>query len=190
MPFSFGKKESVTPDLEFLRKAAYWDYQRDRLYFRSSGKRPKSRNVLARCNTTSMRINKVVVHDVSPECPTCKRISTKPKATRVRILYDLCFGHFSIKRWVVKHRYQTYFCSRCERFFGLDKRFRQPLKFGWNLVAYFVYQTVQLYIPQRIVTLSMNQLYGFNLKCTTTHRLKTRAAEFYEETQREILPGW
>ena len=24
-PFSFRKKESVTPDLEFLRKAAYWD---------------------------------------------------------------------------------------------------------------------------------------------------------------------
>jgi len=191
MPFSFGKKESVTPDLEFLRKAAYWDYQRDRLYFRPSGKRrPKSRNVLAGCNTTSMRINKVVVHDVSPECPTCKRISTKPKATRVRILYDLCFGHFSIKRWVVKHMYQTYFCSRCELFFGLEKRWRKPLKFGWNLVAYFVYQTVQLYIPQRIVTLSMNQLYGFNLKCTTTHRLKRRAAEFYKETQREILPGW
>jgi predicted RecB family nuclease len=59
MSFSFGKKESVTPDLEFLRKAAYWDYQRDRLYFRPSGKRrPKSRNVLAGCTTTSMRIKR------------------------------------------------------------------------------------------------------------------------------------
>jgi len=188
MPFSFGKKESVTPDLEFLRKAAYWDYQRDRLYFRPSGRRkPKSRHALAGCNTTSMRINQAVVHDVSPECPACKRISTKPTATRVRILYDLWFGHFSIKRWVVKHVYQTYFCSRCERFFGLEKRFRQPLKFGWGLVAYFVYQTIQLCIPQRIVTLSMNQLFGFSLKCTTTHRLKARAAAFYKETQREIF---
>ena len=98
MPFAFGKKEDVTLDLKFLRKAAYWDYQRDRLYFRPSGKRKsKSQKVLAACNTTSMRINEVVVHDVSPECPTCKRISTKPKATRVRILYDLCFGRFSIK---------------------------------------------------------------------------------------------
>ena len=49
MPFSFGKKTSVTPDVEFLRKAAYWDYQRDRLHFRFSGKRgPKPRKVLAR----------------------------------------------------------------------------------------------------------------------------------------------
>lgn len=33
----------------------------------------------------------------------------------------------------------------------------------------------------------MNRLYGLGLKCTTTHRLKTRAAAFYKETQREIF---
>jgi hypothetical protein len=188
MPFSFGKKESVTPDLEFLRKAAYWDYQRDRLYFRPSGKRkPISRKVLTSCKATSIRINKVVIHDVSPECPTCKRISTKPKATRERILYDLYFGHFSIKRWVVKHIYKTYFCWRCGLIFGLDKRFRKPLKFGWNLVTYYVYQTVQLCIPQHTITLSMNQLFGFSLKYNTTNNFKGRAAEFYKETQRDIF---
>jgi len=187
-PFSFGKKTSVTPDLDFLRKAAYWDYQRDRLYFRSTGQRSrKPRKVIVGCNTTSMRINKVVVHDVSPECPTCKRISSRPKATRVRILYDLCFGRFSIKRWVVKHVYQTYYCWRCQLIFGLEKRFQTKLKFGWNLVAYFLYQVIQLRISQRIVTLSMNQLFGLNLKCVTTHKFKSRAAEFYKETQRQIL---
>ena len=110
-----------------------------------------------------------------------------PKAMRVRILYDLCFGRFSIKRWVVKHVYQTYRCRRCDLFFGLEKRFRKPLKFGWNLVGYFIYQVIQLFIPQRIVTLSMNHLFGFGLTCVTTHQFKSRAAEFYKETQREIL---
>jgi hypothetical protein len=134
-----------------------------------------------------MRINKVVVHEVLPECPTCKRNCTNLKATRVRILYDLNFGHFSIKRWIVKHVYRTYRCSRCDLIFGLDKRFRKPLKFGWNLVAYFVYQVIQLSIPQRIVTLNMNQLFGLGLNGLTTNRFKSRAAEFYRETQREIL---
>jgi predicted RecB family nuclease len=188
MPSYFDRKKSVTADLEFLRKAAYWNYQRDRLYFRSAGQRSrKPRKVIVGCNTTSLRINKVVVHDVSPECPTCKRISSGPKATRVRILYDLCFGRFSIKRWVVKHVYQTYYCWRCELYFGLEKRFKRRLKFGWNLVAYFLYQVIQLRISQRIVTLSMNELFGLNLKCVTTHQFKSRAAEFYKETQRQIL---
>jgi hypothetical protein len=87
----------------------------------------------------------------------------------------------------VKHIFQTYLCWRCELIFGLEKRFRKPLKFGWNLVTYFVYQTVQLCIPQRIVTLSLNQLFGFNLKCTTTNKFKRRVADYYKETQRDIL---
>jgi predicted RecB family nuclease len=187
-PFSFDKKITVTPDLEFLRKAAYWDYQRDRLYFRPSGKRGRRpRKVLAARHTTSMRINKFVVHEVSPECPTCKRLSTKPKATRVRLLYDLRFGQFSIKRWVEKHFYQTYLCWRCQLVFGLEKRFRKGLKFGWNLVAYFVYQVIQLCIPQQIATLSINQLFGFGLGATTTSKFKSRAAQFYMDTQRQIL---
>jgi len=134
-----------------------------------------------------MRINKVVVNKVSPECPTCKRISTAPKARRERILYDLHFGQFSIKRWVVKYVFQTYFCWRCGLIFGLDKRFRTKLKFGWNLLAYFVYQTIDLSISQRIATRSMNRLFGFDLNCNTTNGFKSRAAEFYKETFQKIL---
>jgi predicted RecB family nuclease len=187
-PFSFDNKTSSIQEMEFLRKAAYWNYQRDRVHFRDSNRRVrKARRVLAGCNTTSMRINKVVVNEVSPECPTCKRISTVPKALRERILYDLHFGHFSIKRWVVKYVYQTYLCWRCQLIFGLDKRFRKRLKFGWNLVAYFVYQVIELCIPQRVATQNMNRLFGFNLNCCTANTFKARAAEFYRETYQQIL---
>jgi predicted RecB family nuclease len=98
LPHSFGHKTSSIREMEFLRKAAYWDYQRDRLHFRSSGRRSrKARKVLTGCTATSMRISKVIVSELSPECPTCKRISTRPAATRARILYDLRFGRFSIR---------------------------------------------------------------------------------------------
>ncbi len=188
LPYSFGHKTSSIPGLEFLRKAAYWDYQRDRVYFRSPGRRRrKARKVLAGCTATSMRISKVIVAEVSPACPTCKRISTKPAATRGRILYDLRLDRFGIRRWVVKNIYQTYYCWRCQLIFGLEKRFRTKLKFGWNLVAYFVYQVIELCIPQRIVTQSVNRLFGFNLPCCTTHQFKSRAAEFYRDTYQEIL---
>ena len=187
-PFSFDNKTSSIQEMEFVRKAAYWSYQRDGVHFRDSNRRVrKARKVLAGCKTTSIRINKVVVNEVSPECPTCKRISTAPKALRERILYDLHFGHVSIKRWVVKYVFQTYFCWRCQLIFGLDKRFRKKLKFGWNLVAYFVYQIIELAISQRIVTQSINRLFGFDLKCNTGHGFKSRAAEFYMETYQKIF---
>ena len=118
-PFSFGSKKSSVQEIEFLRKAAYWNYQHDHVHFRDSNRRVrKARRVRAGCMTTSMRINRVVVSEVTPECPTCKRISTVPKALRERILYDLHFGHFSVKRTVVKYVYQTYLCWRCHLIFG------------------------------------------------------------------------
>jgi predicted RecB family nuclease len=187
-PYSFSSKAFSVQDMEFLRKAAYWSYQRDRVHFRDSNRRErKAKRVLADCKMTSMRINKVVVNKVSPECPTCKRISTVPKALRERILYDLYFGQFSIKRWVVKYVYQTYLCWRCGLIFGLDKRFRKKLKFGWNLVAYFVYQIIELAIAQRIAFQSMNRLFGFALNCNTANKFKSRAAAFYRETYQQIL---
>ncbi len=188
LPFAFGHKTSSVPEMEFLRKAAYWDYQRDRLRFRSAGRRShKTRKVLADCKSTSMRINKAIVSDLSPECPTCERISTKPAATRARILYDLRFGRFSLRRWVVKHTYETFYCWRCQPIFGPENRLRGKLKFGWNLVAYFVHQVIGSRIPQRVITQNINRLFGFGLPCTTTNKFKGRAAEFYRETYQQIL---
>lgn len=188
LPFAFGHKTSSVPEMEFLRKAAYWDYQRDRLQFRSAGRRShKTRKVLADCKATSMLINKAIVSDLSPECPTCKRISTKPAPTRARILYDLRFGRFSIRRWVVKHTYETFYCWRCQLIFGPENRFRGKLKFGWNLVAYFVHQVIGSRIPQRVVTQNINRFFGFGLPCTTTNKFKARAAESYRETYQQIL---
>ncbi len=94
-----------------------------------------------------MRISKTIVDEVSPECPICKRISTKQKATRERILYDLHFGHCNIKRWVVKYLFHTVFMLAVSSYFWVGKAFSKEVKFGWNLVAYFVYQVIELCIP-------------------------------------------
>jgi hypothetical protein len=133
------------------------------------------------------RINKVIVYPPPTNCPHCNRLATRKSATREKLLYDIQIGRYSLKRWVVKRVFQTCWCRKCELHFGLEKRFRTNLKFGWNLIAYLLYQVVELCIPQRIVTLSINKLFDFNLPYTTVSEFKTRAAEFYEQTKQQIL---
>ena len=60
-------------------------------------------------------------------------------------------------------------------------------KWGWNIVAYFVYHIVGLRIPQRTLLQSMNRLYGCNLARSTMNEFKTRASEYYSVTKRKIL---
>ena len=167
-----------------INKAAYWNYQRERVYVRS-GKRLRGKR--AKRRSKSIRVNKVIVCPAPTNCPYCNRVATTKRATREKLLYDLKIGRFSVNRWVVKYVFQTYWCPTCELHFGLEKRFRTKLKFEWCLVAYFLYQIIELGISQRTVTQSINRVFGFDLACPTVNKFKTRAAELYRGTQQEIL---
>ena len=183
-PYRFGTPSFVLPAMSEINKAAYWNYQRERVYVRS-GKWPRRKR--ASCPAMSTRVNKVIVYPPLSNCPHCNRLATRKSTIREKILYDIQIGHCGLKRWVVKHVFQTYWCRKCELHFGLEKRFRTKLKFGWNLIAYVLFQVIELCIPQRIVTLSINRLFGFDLRYTTVMQFKTRAAEFYEKTKQQIL---
>jgi predicted RecB family nuclease len=183
-PYRFGNKTFAMPELEEINKAAYWDYQRERVYVRS-GKRLKGKRT--NCRPKSIRVNEVIVCPAPTNCPHCNRIATAKTATREKLLHDLKIGRSSVKRWVVKYVFHTYWCPKCELHFGLEERFRTKLKFGWNLVAYLLYHVIGLRIPQRTVTQSVNRLFGFELRGSTVNKFKMRAADFYSKTQQQIL---
>ena len=46
-PYRFGRIEFALPEMETINKAAYWDYQRERVYVKSAN-RPRRR-----CQPTS-----------------------------------------------------------------------------------------------------------------------------------------
>jgi hypothetical protein len=172
------------PELEEISKAAYWDYQRERVYVRS-GKRFIGK--LTNCRSKIIRVNKVIICPAPTNCPHCNRLATHLHAMSIRVISDIWINRFGLKRWVVKYVFEICRCPKCNLHFGLEERFRTNLKFGWNLVAYFIHQIIELCIPQRIVTQSVNRLFGFDLSCATVNSFKKRAAEFYKGTQQEIL---
>ena len=183
-PHRLGNKTFAMPALEEINKAAYWNYQRERVYVRSdkrlAGKRAKRRSKI-------IQVNKIIICPTPTVCPHCKTIATAKRAIREKLLYDLKIGIYGVKRFVAKHVFQTYWCAKCKLHFGLEERFRKNLKFGWSLVAYFIYQIIELSVSQRTVTQSVNRLFGFDLDCSTVKKFKNRAADFYRGTQQKIL---
>ena len=99
----------------------------------------------------------------------------------------MVFGRYSLKRRLVKYVFQTYHCRKCRLDFGVDNRFLHSYKYGWDLVAYFVFHFVGLCIPQLTVLHSFNRLFGFNLSRSTLNNLKIKTSEYYSETKRKIL---
>jgi hypothetical protein len=183
----FGRFCTTIPDFEQLNQAARWDYQRDRIYVRSSKRIRKSVDRARHARKRPDRINKTIILPDQPLCPNCGSKGCRHFKVTSKVLYDLRFGKNGLKRWVVEYRFRYHWCPTCRLRYGLPMGFWPDTKFGRNLVAFILYQCIELFVKQRTVMLGLNRLFGLNILQPSVHRLKARAATFYKETQLKIL---
>jgi predicted RecB family nuclease len=191
---SLGSRQTMWPKFsspiaafEQINKAARWDYQRDRVYVRTS---KRIRRIAARKGTArkaSYRKLKVIVYPEQPECPTCQQQGVRRPQPKTKILRDIHFGTGSLRSRVVAYRYRIFWCPNCRARFGFPKEFWPGSKYGRNLVAYLVYHIVKLCIPREVVGAGLNRLLDLGLTPAATHNMKIAAAEYYEETRQAIL---
>jgi hypothetical protein len=60
-------------------------------------------------------------------------------------------------------------------------------KYGWNLIAFLMYEIVELSVPQRVTTRQVNRLFGFTLPRSSVLKQKRMAARQYEESRQILL---
>jgi hypothetical protein len=106
-----------------------------------------------------------------------------------RVVKDLVFGRDSLKCRVVKYVFRTCQCKKCGYRDALHEWYQRghARKWGWNILSYFVYNTVGLRIPQRTVQRSLTRLFAFDAPRSTLGHLKFEAAEYYSMTKAKIL---
>ncbi len=178
-------KSSIV-DMERINEAAYWIYQRDRVFVRSGVvtknlKRPKRVK-------RSHKPEKTVVCKAPPSCPECGKRWRRKNRLLIRTVQDLVFGRDSIRRRVVQYVFQTYNCRSCDHEYGLHKWYQNGhRKWGWNVVAYFLYHIIELRIPQLTMQHSLNRLFGFGFVRSTLNNFKTYASDYYSGTKMKIM---
>jgi predicted RecB family nuclease len=177
---------SSVPGFVYINSAAHWDYQRDRVYARSRPT-PKKPAQPTRRRPEVDRVDTVVVWPVSLRCPRCGRKWCVKGPIRSRTLQDLVFGRFSLKRRCVKYVFQTYRCRKCNIAFGVEDRYEFFYKYGWDLVAYCLYQTIDLRIPMFTVCQHFSRVFGSSIPRSTLNEHKVKAAGYYAETKQQIL---
>jgi transposase len=186
-PQRFGKVDFVLPELESINKAAYWDYQRSRVYVRTE---PPLKQIVRRrpyVGLSAGRPNRTVALPQPRRCPGCEANEFYKHGRYSKTIYDLRFGRSSIRRWVVEYRSHRYRCFQCKTTFWSEQWLAIRGKIGPNLISYAMYQVIELKLPQRIFALSMKQLFGLDLSRTIVGQLKTRAARIYRPAYDAIL---
>jgi predicted RecB family nuclease len=184
-PRRFGKIDFALPEFQQINDAAQWDYQRERVYLRSS--KPLRRRQETSTTKAVRRVDRHVRREEERPacCIHCGGTEIKRWGWLKRVIHDLKISRIGIRRWVVRHSLPRYVCCQCNATFH---KFSLPRrKYGATICAYVIYQIIELQLSQRAVGKSLQQLFSIPASGKLINRLKAGVAERYEDTYQALL---
>ena len=131
--------------------------------------------------------NATVGYLAASDCPTCKSKKIYSHGTSSKTVIDLRFMKYGIKRWVVRYMIHRQRCQSCGTIFKSSDIRWTPAKYGWNLIAYAMYQNIELRLPQITIESSLSKLFGLPLPRGWTNKMKMAAAQLYAITHDRLV---
>jgi len=113
----FGEIDFVLPEFRKINEAAYWDYQRNKVYVRGSNHlRRLSRRMADRHSLEEVPVNKVIAVEEQrpPSCLRCNSALIYKFGKMSQTVYDLRFSSSGLKRWVTRYSFSRYICWQCK----------------------------------------------------------------------------
>jgi predicted RecB family nuclease len=185
-PYRLGRVDFALPELDTINKSAYWDYQRDRIYLRANSRLRPVYQKKHHKRHHSLRVNATVFPSRPSACPKCNSKKIEMDGRNSRLIYDLRFFSGGLKKWVTEYITKYYQCKICESRFPSDKYPLTRHRYGLHLLAYVIYNLIELHIPQFKLSQIVEKTFHFRLGQPMINRMKQRAVNLYRETYEDI----
>lgn len=168
-PYRLQANKDYGDDFQHISKAAYFDYQRNKVYWRNELKKqsPVGSSVIKKPKPGQgsmawqpKTINEVVIMPPRKVCPKCGCTKLyQSHETKSSVLQtDLKFTASGIRQYVTEYRSGTAKCSRCGK-----KTMNQNLRimhYGDNLFALAINYYVNYHISNELVSKLIQEHYG------------------------------
>ena len=190
----FKRNEFFFPELDKINKKAYWDYQRSKIYLRTSSAVKRVMVKKERTVRPTYRINREVIADRLKRCPKCNTRKPMKHNHHTRIVYDLKMFEGGIKRFVTRYSFTRFMCKKCKKtFYPPMERDFTSAQYGWNLVAWVIYQSIARLKSQNTIIDDLSEVFNYRLSPNIVAHFKERAARtyncLYESLLSKILSG-
>jgi len=182
-----------TIDFEFaelaaVNQCAYFDYQRNRVYLRSTKKATRILQRGQRKHRGQYPGNRHVQFEAPAQCPECGRDAPSSLLCQSKQVLDLRFSGRSVKRWVVTYSTSWYRCHKCDATIVPEGYVRATRwKYGHALCMWTVYKNVGLGQSNDAIVEELFDVFGFSFAAGLVSRLKRRAARFYQRAYTALL---
>ena len=181
-PYKLGRVQFQRPEFEVINRAAYWDYQREKVLVRSSEHLKKVLCKARKSRQHELPVNKTILWPAPASCNKCGSTNMHKYQRYSKTVLDVKFCTAGIKRWVIQYVFWRYRCKECWIVFQSHIRAWTQEKYGVNLRALTVYENIELRLPQERIAILLHDLLGFNFARGAVNGLKASAAAFYKDT--------
>ena len=193
-PRRWGVISFVHADYQFVNGCARFDYQRQRVYARTSKLIRRARQKPFEQRNRKLRVSRRV-QIVARTCPACggTDLAQWPKAkpgcgfnTRRKRSFDLVFTGGGIRRRVIECRAQVHECRTCGKVF-IPGRYERVAKHFHGLMGWAMYEHVVHQASYRTVQERFAEFFGLHVADMEVHQFKSLLARYYRPCYRRLL---
>jgi Transposase IS66 family/RNase_H superfamily len=190
LPKMRGWIESIyaVPEFGFVCDRAYFDYQRERVFVRTSrAVRSGQRGKRGRQGKKDLRANRHV-EITSPTCPACggTDMHRRPHGSLARLALDLRFTRGAIRRWVTRYTTAWHHCAGCGQRFLPDEYLRLE-EFCHALKSWVMYEYVAHRTSLANIADTVRECFDLPVHTSQVADIKYQLARTYEGTFRRLL---
>jgi predicted RecB family nuclease len=182
------RADFVLPDFAFINNCAYFDYQHDRIYIRTSPtlKRLQTRK-RSRQGKRNLWVNRCVELS-SPVCPFCGGVALTQRQDRrlARFAFDLRQSRSGLRRWVTRFTTAWHWCTGCGKRF-LPREYLRLDAHGHTLKSWAMYEHVVHRATFLSIERKVKEYFGLPVFAPDVKTFKQRLAHDYDETYRQLL---
>jgi predicted RecB family nuclease len=189
-----GRKEFFHPDFGHINDCARFDYQRQRVYIRTSKLLKKNRRGPRKYRNRTLRVSQRV-QIISRKCPTCgsTEVTRWAKGKKARGLwvkhkraFDLVFSSGGIKRKVVECRSSIHQCLGCGETF-IPERYQRLAKHFHGLMSWAMHEHVAHRISCPMVSGMFKEFFDLTVYQQEIERFKAMMARYYQSCYKRLL---
>jgi predicted RecB family nuclease len=183
----WGRVRFMLRDYDHINQAAYFDYQRDRIYIRTND---RLRQLHRQTNRLKNRKYRSSHHFqvTSKKCPNCgtRRLKETGRREFVKQAFDLKHTSTGLNRRIFEYRAKRFRCLSCKRVL-LPPQFKRidPVRHSVKGWAMYQHVTHQVSFPK--VNIMLREFFDIHMELSYVHLIKAMLARFYQPTYKGIL---
>jgi predicted RecB family nuclease len=181
------KNEFILEEFDFINKCSYFDYQREKIYFREENKKRRIKTAKKTGRAEKLRINKEIFIPKPEICPQCGNSKLNNSGFYRKIVFDIKFFEFGMKRQIIRYTGCRGKCMICKNAFYSDTYLRINSKYSENFYRAIVYKMIGLRQSYDKIIDDFSDVFKCHISHTLCSIAKKKMAKYYEATHNAIL---